>query len=84
MYTIIYLSAWDSDIPLLSGEPKSGGHVTITHQMLASIIQVFCVIILFRTDKRWLETLGKRLITTFRDILFSYSLASFWIRITVL
>ena len=29
-----------------SCEPYSGGHVTITHQMLASIIRVFCGIIL--------------------------------------
>ena len=34
---------------------KSGGHATITHQMLPSIIQVYCVIILPRSDKRWWE-----------------------------
>ena len=32
-------------------EPKSGGHMTITHQMLASIFQVFCVTILPRSYK---------------------------------
>ena len=34
------------------GEPKSGGHVTIIHQVLASIIQVFWVIVLPRSDKK--------------------------------
>ena len=33
-------------------EPKRGGHVIITHQMLASVIRVFHVIILPRSDKR--------------------------------
>ena len=39
-------------------EPKSVGHVTIIYQMLASITQVFCVIILPRSDKRCWESLG--------------------------
>ena len=44
------------------GEPKSGGHLTITHQMLASIILVLYAIILPRSDKTWWEILGKMLL----------------------
>ena len=48
------------------GEAKSGGHVTITHRMLVSIILVFFFIILPRSDKRWLETLGKIFLAYYR------------------
>ena len=37
----------------LPGEPKTAGHVTITHQMLASIAWVFWDLILHQFDKRW-------------------------------
>ena len=37
----------------------SSGQVTITHQMLAPIIGVLCVIIVPGSDKRWWEALGK-------------------------
>ena len=36
----LLLSLW---LLYLPGEPKRGGHVTITHQILASITRVFCV-----------------------------------------
>ena len=42
-----------------SGEPKSGRHVTITHQILASVDRVLCIKILPRSDEKWWETLRK-------------------------
>ena len=35
----------------IPGEPKSGGHLTITHQMLASTFRAFRVRSLLRSDK---------------------------------
>ena len=35
----------------LPGEAKSVGHLTISHQVLASIIRVFCVIIRHSKNK---------------------------------
>ena len=39
-------------IHIMPGELKGGGHVTITHWTLASIIRVFCIMILPRSDTR--------------------------------
>ena len=38
--------------PLLPGKPMSGGHVTSTHQMLASIFRAFRTRSLLRSDKK--------------------------------
>ena len=38
---------------LSPSEPKSGSQVTITRELLASIIRIFCAIILPQFDKRW-------------------------------
>ena len=46
-------------LAVLPGEPESGGHVTITHQILASIVRVFWVINLPQSDKRWWEIFDK-------------------------
>ena len=35
------------------GEHRSGGHMVITHQMLASTLRIFCVVSLPRTDRKW-------------------------------
>ena len=43
----------------IPGEPKSGGHVTITHQMLASTFWVFSGISLSQSDKKCGENLCK-------------------------
>ena len=40
----VYICYW----AYIPSEPKSGGHVTITHQLLVSVIQIFWVIILLQ------------------------------------
>ena len=41
-----------SEITFFPGEPKSGGQVTIIHQILASTFRVFCRLTLSRSDEK--------------------------------
>ena len=45
----------------LPGEPNSPGHLTITHQMLASIFQVSCIIFLPNLNKDGRKLLARLL-----------------------
>ena len=69
------LSFVNRDLP---GEPKSGGHVTITHQTLASTFPAFCSLSLSRSDKNAGKSFARLFLLMIKthDILFLIYLAS--------
>ena len=74
--------ALDCTIATIPDEPKSGGHVTITHQMLASIFKVFCSLSPSSSDKKCWENFMQGFSCSFpKLVVFHIYLDSKWKRL---